>query len=94
MLVGDCALLGGVWGLGCRGGSLGVGVYVSEIQIVASAADAPREAPAEFGLRGYFLHEKASKSKLYGNEVDCTHSLTSLVKNMLCSKLHCQTVSI
>ena len=42
----------GVWGLGCRVWSLGVGVYVSDIQIVASAADAPREAPAGFGSRG------------------------------------------
>jgi hypothetical protein len=40
------------------------------------------------------LCEKAFKLKLSGNEVDYTNSLILLVKNMLCSKLHCQKVLI
>jgi len=36
------------------------------------------------------LHEKGIELKLFGNEVYYINSLTSLVKNMLCSKLHYQ----
>jgi len=38
--------------------------------------------------------ENALKSKLSGHEVYCTNYLILLVKNMLCSKLHCQKVLI
>ena len=36
------------------------------------------------------LYEKRIELKLSGNEVSYTDSLTLLVTNMLCSKLHCQ----
>ena len=38
-------------------------------------------------LKGLLSDEKASRSKLSGNEIYCTSSLMSLVKNMLSRKL-------
>ena len=39
-------------------------------------------------------YEKSFNLKLSGNEVYYTNNFISLVKNMLCSKLHCQKVLI
>ena len=46
----------------------------------------------DLGIQGWILYRERNRFKLPGNEVDDTNSLTLLVKNMLCSKLHCQKV--
>jgi len=35
-------------------------------------------------------YKKAFKSKLSGNAIHCTNALLSLMKVVLCGKLHCQ----
>jgi len=53
-------------------------------QGMAEQAGAPRRWTQETS------NEKAFKLKLSGNEVYYTNALLLLIKNMLCSKLHCQ----
>ena len=54
-----------------------------------------REFPRLARWRLPTLYEKMIKLKLSGIEVYCTNSvMLLLVKNMLCSKLHCQKVLV